>query len=90
MERQVTEHSVCEAELKVTEYSMCGIFLVPYAMVRKTWQRRAAGPRVKATLVVLLFNGGGSKYWELFCFLRYYQAVTNQLCYDSDPDIRHT
>ena len=24
------------------------------------------------------------------CFLRYYQAVTNQLMYDKDPDIRHT
>ena len=23
------------------------------------------------------------------CFLRYYQAVTNQLTYDKDPDIRH-
>ena len=25
-----------------------------------------------------------------FCFLHYYQPVTNQLCYDRDPDIRQT
>ena len=68
-----------EAELKATEYSRCGISLVPYAMVRKTWERRAAGPWVKAILVVLLFTGGGT-YWDFF-FLRYYQAVTNQLTY---------
>ena len=43
-----------EAELQVTEYSRCGISLVSYAMVRKTWERRAAGPCVKAILVVLL------------------------------------
>ena len=24
------------------------------------------------------------------CFYSYYQAVTNQLTYDKDPDIRHT
>ena len=64
-----------EAELQVTECSRCGISLVPYAMVRKTWERRAAGPWVKVTLVVLLFTGGGT-YWDFF--LRYYQAVTSK------------
>ena len=66
-----------EADLQVTEYSGCGISLVPYAMVRKTWERRVACPRVKAILVVLLFTGGGT-YRDLFCFLRYYQAVTSK------------
>ena len=32
-----------EVELQVTDYSRCGISLVPYAMVRKTWERRAHG-----------------------------------------------
>ena len=42
---------------------------------------------------VLLFT---VPYWRrpllgcFVCFLRYYQAVTNQLTYDKDPDIRHT
>ena len=54
-----------EAKRQVTEYSRCGISLVPYAMVRKTWEGRAAGPWVKAILVVLLFTGGGT-YWDFF------------------------
>ena len=54
-----------EAELQVTEYSRCGISLVPYAMVQKTRERRATGPWVKAILVVLLFTGGGT-YWDFF------------------------
>ena len=81
----VTAYSLCGSgtvEFQVTEYSRCGI-LVPYAMVRKTRERRAAGPWVKAILVVLLFTGSGT-YWDFFCFLRYYQAVTNQLTYGRD------
>ena len=66
-----------EAELQVTEYSSCGIALVPYAMVQKTWERRATFPWIKAILVELLFTGGGT-YWDCFCFLRYYQAVTSK------------
>ena len=42
-----------EAELQVTEYSACGISLVPCAMARMTRERRAAGPWVKAILVLL-------------------------------------
>ena len=54
---EVEQNILCaEAELQVTAYSRCGISLVPYAMVRKTWERRAADPWVKAILVVLLFN----------------------------------
>ena len=79
-----------EAELQVTEYSRCGISLVPYAMIRKTRDRRAAGPWVKAILAVLLFTGGGTYCFFLFCFLRYYQAVTNRLTYGRDPDIGQT
>ena len=59
-------------------------------MVRKTRERRAAGPRVKAILVELLITGGGT-YWDFVVgFLRYYQAVTNQLTYDREPNIRQT
>ena len=54
-----------EADLQVTEYSRCGISLVPYTMVRKARERRTACPRVKAILVVLLFTGGGN-YWDFF------------------------
>ena len=52
-----------EADLQVTEYSRRGISLVPYAVVRKTWERRTACPWVKDILVVLLFTGGGT-YWD--------------------------
>ena len=58
-----------EAELQVTEDDFrCGIALVPYAMVRNTWDSRAAGPWVKAILVVLLFTGGGTNWDVLFVF----------------------
>ena len=77
--------SYVEAELQVTEYSRCGISLVPYAMVRKTRERRAVGPWVKAILVALLFTVSGT-YWDFF-FLRHYQTVTNELTYDRDPSI---
>ena len=53
----------------------------------------ATGPWVKAILEVLLFTVPTWR-WPLLgffvCFLRYYQAVTNQMTYDKDPDIRHT
>ena len=76
-----------EAELQVTECSRCGKSLVSYATVRKTRERRAACPWVKAISVVVLFTGGDT-YWDLFGFLHYYQAVTNQMTYDRDPGIR--
>ena len=62
MELQVTEHSVCGSGT-----SSHGISLVPYAMVQKAWEHRAAGPWVKAILVILLFIGGGT-YWDFFVF----------------------
>ena len=77
-----------EAELQVTEHSKCGMSLVPYAIMRKTRKRRAEAPGSKPSwwcyyFLAVAHNG-------IFCLLRYYQAVTNQLCYDRDPDIRQT
>ena len=82
-----------EVELQVTEYSACGISLLPYAIARMTRVRRGHRPLGQSHL------GGTVIYCSILavaptgifvCFLRYYQAVTNQLTYDKDPDIRHT
>ena len=64
-----------EAELQVTEYSRRRISLVPYAMVRKTWERRAAGHWVKAILVALLFTGMPQTgiYFVFFVIIKQYQ-----------------
>ena len=82
-----------EVELQVTEYSACGISRVPYAVARIKRERRGTGPWVKAILEVLLFTVPSWR-WPLLgsfvCFLRYYQAVKNQLTCDKDPNIRHT
>ena len=74
-----------------TEYSVCGISLVPYAMARMTRERRNHGPLGQSHL-------GGAVIWcsslavaptaICVCFLCYYQAVTNPLTYDKDPDIK--
>ena len=65
MELQVT---VCaEAELQVTEYFRCGISLVPYAMVRMTWERRARRPLGQSHLGGAIFTGDGT-YWIFFVF----------------------
>ena len=68
MELQVT---VCaEAELQVTEYFRCGISLVPYAMVRMTWERRARRarrPLGQSHLGGAIFTGDGT-YWIFFLF----------------------
>ena len=65
-----------EAELQVTAYFACGISLVPYAMARRTRERRAAGSWVSHL-------GGAVIYCSILAatptgifFLRYYQAVT--------------
>ena len=54
----------------------------------------ALGSKLCWRCYYLLFHLGGGPYWDFLCvfvcFLRYYQAVTNQLTYDKDPDIRHT
>ena len=80
-------------DLQVTEYSACGISLVPYAMARMTRVRRGHMPLGQSYL------GGAIIYCSILavaptgifvCFLRYYQAVKNQLTYDKDPDIKHT
>ena len=86
-----------EVELRVTEYSACGISLVPYAMARMTRVRRGhrslgpshlGGAVIYCSILAVAPTG-------IFCgfsqiFLRYYQEVTNQLTYDKGPDIRHT
>ena len=80
-------------ELQVTEYSACGISLVPYAMARMERVRRGHRPLGQSHL------GGAVIYCSTLavaptgisvCFLRYNQAVINQLTYDKDPDISHT
>ena len=74
---------------------MCSsrISLVPYAMARMTRERRGHRPLGQSHL------GGAVIYCSILavaptgicvCFRRYYQAVTNQLTYDKDPDIRQT
>ena len=78
-------------ELQVTEYSACGISLVPNAMARMARERRGHRPLDQSHL------GGVVIYCSILavaptgicvCFRRYYQAVTNQLTYDKDPNIR--
>ena len=82
-----------EVELQVTEYSACGISLVPYAMARMTRVRRGHSPLGQSHLgsaVIYCSILAVAPTGIFVCFLRYYQAVTNQLMYDKDPDIRHT
>ena len=82
-----------EVELQIIEYSACGINLVPYAMARITRVRRGHRPLGKSHLegAVIYYSILAVAPTGIFvCFLKYYQAVTNQLTYDKDPDIRHT
>ena len=78
---------------KSQKYSACGISLVPYAMARMARVRRGHRPLGQSRL------GGAVIYCSILAVaptgifvrcLRYYQAVTNQLTYAKDPDIRHT
>ena len=90
----MSQNILCaDVELQVTEYSACGTSLVPYAMARMTRVCRGHRPFGQSQL------GGAVIYCSILavaptgifvCFLRYYQAVINQLTYDKDPDIRHT
>ena len=79
-----------EVELRVTEYSACVISLVPYAMARNghrpLGQSHLGGAVIFCSILAVAPTG------IFVCFLRYmyFQAVTNQLTYDKDPDIRHT
>ena len=91
-------------ELQVTEYYVCGIgtsghrifcvwnisgSLCRARMTRKRRGHSAPGSMPPWRCCYLLFHLGGGPYWNFFvCFLHYYQAVTNQLTYDKDPDIR--
>ena len=66
-----SNNSLCaEAELQVTQYSVCGISLVSYARIRNARERRAKGPCGKAILAVL-FSTVPSWRWPLhgFCLV---------------------
>ena len=92
-------------ELQVTEYSVCGsgtsshrifcVWNISGSLCNgpndtSAQRPQALGSRPFWRCCYLLFHLGGGPYWDFcVCFLRYYQAVTNQLTYDKDPDIRH-
>ena len=79
-----------EAKIPVTEYFAYGISLVPYAIARMTRERRGHmphGSKPSWRCCYLLFQLGDGLLGFFVCFLHYYQAVTNQLTYDKDPDI---
>ena len=93
-------------ELQVIEYSMCGsgtsshiifsVWNISGSLCNGPYDTRAQGPQpswVKAILKLLL-RSVPSWRWPLLrffvCFLCYYEAVTTQLTYDKDPDIRQT
>ena len=55
----------------------------------------SAGPRVPVSkpsrrYCSQLYHLGGGPYWDCFSLLRSYQAWSNQLTCDKDPDIRQT
>ena len=57
-----------EVELQVTEYSACGISLVPYAMARMTQVRSGHRPFGQSHLgTYLLFHLGGGPYCDFLC-----------------------
>ena len=92
-------------ELQVTEYSMCGsgtsrhrifcVWNISGSLCNSPNDTSAQGPQALGSKP----SRGAVIYCSILavappgifvCFLRYYQAVTNQLTYDKDPDIRHT
>ena len=92
-------------ELQVTEYAVCGsgtslhrifcVWNISGSLCNGQNDMSAQGPQALGSKP----SGGAVIYCsilavaptEIFvCFLRYYHAVTNQLTYDKDPDIRHT
>ena len=82
-----------EAELHVTQYSACGISLIPNAMARMTRERRVHRPLGQSHLecAVIYCSILARPLLGFFvCFLRYYEAVTTQLTYDKEPNIRQT
>ena len=99
-EFKVTAYSLCGSgtlELQVTEHSVCGSGNASHRIFyvwNMQWPERqgSAGPQAPGSkpswwccyLLVVAPTG------ICFCFLRYYQAVRNQLTYDRDPGIRQT
>ena len=76
-----------EADFHVTEYSRCGVSLVPCAVVRKTWERRAACPWVKAILVVLLLLAVAHPFCFVF-FLFFFFVLFSPLLSSSNKQIQ--
>ena len=104
-EIQVAAYSLCGSgtvELQVTEYSVCGsgpsshrifcMWNISGSLYNGPNDTRAQGPQAPGSkpswmcCSILAMAPTGI----FVCFLRYNQAVTNQLTYDKDPDIRQT
>ena len=106
VELKVTAYSLCGSgivELQVVEYSVCGSETSSH-IIFCVWNisgslcngpNDARGPRPLGQSHL----GGAVIYCSILavallgffvCFLRYYEAVTTQLTYDKDPDIRQT
>ena len=68
-----------KVELHVTEYSACGISLVPYPWPEWHECAGATGPWVKATrrCCYLLFDLGGGPYWD-FCVFSQILSSSNK------------
>ena len=94
-ELKVTAYSLCgsgSVELQVTEYSVCGsgtsshrifcVWNISGSLCNGPNDTTAQGPKPSWRCCYLLFH--------FVCFLRFYQAETNQLTYDKETDIRQT
>ena len=66
--------------------SVCGISLVSLGSARPKAPVSKPSWRCSSQLCHL----GGVPYWDCFSLLRSYQARSNQLTCDKDPDIRQT
>ena len=91
VELQVTEYSVCGSDLRhriVCVWNISGSLRPNYTRAQGS---TAPGSKPSWRCRYLLFHLGCGTYWDFYvCFPRYYQAVTNQLMCDKDPDIRQT
>ena len=98
-ELKVTAYSLCGSgtmELQVIEYSVCGsgtsshiIFCVA-RMIRERRGHRPLGQSHLEGAVIYCSILTVAPTGIFVCFLRYYEAVTTQLTYYKDPDIRQT
>ena len=76
-----------EVDLQVTEYmySACGISLARLTRVSRDHRPLGQSHLGDAVIYCSILAVGPTGIFV--CFLIYYQAVTNQLTYDKDPDI---